>query len=58
MNTEIPETIKAGLLGLDMQIPELLAQRKFVSAAAYAYLSAHKLPKTVAFTILMLQQKF
>jgi len=32
MNVKISETIRAGLLGLGMQIPELLAQRKFVSA--------------------------
>jgi len=33
MNAEILETIRARLLGFGMQIPELLTQRKFVSAA-------------------------
>jgi len=32
MNAEISETIGARLLGFGIQIPELLAQRKFVSA--------------------------
>jgi len=36
MNAEISETIRARLLGLGMQIPELLTQRKFVSAACHA----------------------
>jgi len=41
----ISETVKAGLLGFDMQIPELVAQRKFVSAACRAHSNAHKPPK-------------
>jgi len=32
MNAEISETMRAMLLGFGMQIHELLAQRKFVSA--------------------------
>jgi len=32
MNAEISETTKARKLGLGMQIPELPAQRKFISA--------------------------
>jgi len=31
MNAEISETIRATTLGLGMQIPEIPAQRKFVS---------------------------
>jgi len=55
MNAEISETIRARLLGFGMQIPELLAQRKFVSAACHAYSNAHKPPKTVAPIVLMLE---
>jgi len=54
MNAEILETVKARLLGIDMQIPELLTQRKFVSAGCHA----HKPHKTVAPTALMLEYKF
>jgi len=36
MNAEISETIKARLLRFCMQIPELLTQRKFVSAICHA----------------------
>jgi len=32
MNAEISETIKATVLGFGIQVPDLLAQRKFVSA--------------------------
>jgi len=45
-NTGIPE------------IPELLTQRKFVSAMCHAHSNAHKPPKTVAHTVLMLDRKF
>jgi len=38
-----------------MQIPELLTQRKFVSAACHAHSNAHKPPKTLAPTVLMLE---
>jgi len=31
MNAEVSETIRATILGLGMQIPEIPAQRKFVS---------------------------
>jgi len=37
MNAEILETIRAGLLGFGMQIPKLLAQRKFVSAGCHVH---------------------
>jgi len=40
-----------------MQIPDLLTQRKFVSAECHAHSYAHKPPKTVAHTVLMLEQK-
>jgi len=53
-NAEISETIKAKLLGFGMQIPELLTQRKFVSAACHAHFHAHKPPQTVS-TVLMLE---
>jgi len=55
MNAEIPETIQATMLGLGMQIPEIPAQRKFVSAKCPAHSNAHKPPKTVAPTVLMLE---
>jgi len=48
MNAEISETIQATILGLGMQIPEIPAQRKFVSVECHAYSNAHKPPKTVA----------
>jgi len=49
MNAE--ETIRARLLGFGMQIPELLTQRMFV------FSNAHKPPKTVAPTVLILELK-
>jgi len=60
MNAVISETIKAKkLLGFGKQIPELPAQRKFVSkechAHSNAHSNAHKPPKTVAPTVLMLE---
>jgi len=58
MNSEISETIKARLLRFGMQMPELLTQRKFVSAMCHAHSNAHKPPKTVAPTALMLGYKF
>jgi len=55
MNAEVSETIGATILRLGMQIPEIPAQRKFVSAMCHAHSSAHKPPKTVAPTVLMLE---
>jgi len=55
MNAEILETIQAKILGLGMQIPEIPAQRKFVKAECHAHSNAHKPPKTVAPTVLMLE---
>jgi len=55
MNAEISETIRARLLRFGVQIPELLTQRKFVSAICHAHSNAHKPPKTVAPTVLMLE---
>jgi len=55
INTEISDTIRATILGLCMQIPEIPAQRKFVSAMFHAHSNAHKSPKTVAPTIFMLE---
>jgi len=54
MNAEISETIQATILGLGMQILEIPAQRKFVSAMCHA----HKPPETVAPTVLMQEYKF
>jgi len=42
MNAEISETLRARQLGLGMNIPKLLAQRRFVSAACHAQSNAHK----------------
>jgi len=55
MNAEISETIKARLLGFGMQIPELFAQRKFVSAGSHAHSTDHIPPNAVAPTVLMLE---
>jgi len=55
MNAEISETIRARLLRLGMQIPELLTQRKFLSEMSHAYSNAHTPPKTVAPKVLMLE---
>jgi len=55
LNAEISETIRATILELGMQIPEIPAQRKFVSAMCHAHSNAHKPPKTVAPTALMLE---
>jgi len=55
INIEISDTIRATILGLGMQIPEIPAQRKFVSAMWHAHSNAHKSPKTVAPTVLMLE---
>jgi len=52
MNAEISETIRATVLGLGMQIPEIPAQRTFVLAGCHAHSNAHKPPKTVAPTVL------
>jgi len=38
-----------------MQIPEIPAQRKFVSAGCHAHSNAYKPPKTVAHTVLLLE---
>jgi len=37
MNAEISETIRATILVLSMQIPEIPAQRKFVSEMCHAH---------------------
>jgi len=42
-------------VGLGMQIPEIPAQRKIVSAERHAHSNAHKPLKTVAPTVLMLE---
>jgi len=55
MNAEISETMGARLLRFGVQIPELLTQRKFVSVECHAHSNAHKPPKTVAPTVLMLE---
>jgi len=55
MNAEISETIQATILGLGMQITEIPAQRKFVLVECHAHSNAHKPPKTVAPTALMLE---
>jgi len=55
MNAEVSVTIRTRLLGFVMKIPELLGQRKFVSAGCHAHSNAHKPPKTVAPTILILE---
>jgi len=57
MNAEISETIRARLLRFGVQIPELLTQRKFVSAECHTHSNAHKPPKLVAPTIFMLEKK-
>jgi len=46
MNAEISETIKATILVLGMQIPEIPAQLKFDSAECHA----HKPPKTGSYS--------
>jgi len=48
MNAEISETIRGRLLRFGVQVPELLTQRKFVSAMCHAYSNAHKPPIIVA----------
>jgi len=58
MSAEISETIRARLLRFGVQIPELLTQRKFVSAECHAHSIAHKPPKTVAPTVFILEQTF
>jgi len=55
MNAVISETIRARILRFGVQIPELHTQRKFVSAMFHAHSYAHKPPKTVAPTVLMLE---
>jgi len=47
----MPKIIGATILGLGLQISEIPAQRKFVSAMWHA----HKPPKTVAPTVSMLE---
>jgi len=42
MNAAIPETIGAAILGLGMQISEIRAQRKFVSAMCHAHSNARQ----------------
>jgi len=53
MNAEVGNYTSYNTLG--MQIPEIPAQRKFVSAACHAHSNAHKPPKAVASTVLMLE---
>jgi len=53
MNAEISETVEFTNWGLGMQIPEIPAQRKFVSAMCHAHSNAHKMPN--APTVLMLE---
>jgi len=55
MNAEISETMEARLLRFGEQIPELLTKRKFVSVECHAHSNAHKPPKTVAPTVLMIE---
>jgi len=55
MNAEISITLRAIILGLGMQIPEILAQRKFVSERCHAHSNGDKPPNTVAPTVLMLE---
>jgi len=57
MNAEISETIRATILELGMQIPEIPAQRKFVSEMCRAHSIAHKPSKPVTPTICMLDAK-
>jgi len=54
MNAEFSETIIATILELGMQILEIPAQRKFDSVRCHALSNAHKPPKSVAPTVLML----
>jgi len=42
MNAEISETIRVTILGLGMQIPEIPAERMFVSEMCHAYSNAQK----------------
>jgi len=51
MNAEISKTMRVTILGLGTQIPEIPAQRKFVSVECHAHSNAHKPPKTVAPTV-------
>jgi len=55
MNAEISETITATILGLCLQVPKILAQRKLASSVCHALSNAHKPLKTVAPTVLMLE---
>jgi len=43
MNAEILETIRATILGLGMQIPEIPAHRKFVYSSEYQFLNMSEL---------------
>jgi len=58
MNAEISEILRATILGLDMQIPEIPALHKFVSETCHAHSNAHNPTKPVAPTIFMLGTKF
>jgi len=51
MNSEISETIRARLLRFGVKTPELLTQRKFVSAECHAHSNTQKPPKTAAHTV-------
>jgi len=56
MNAEISETIRASILGLGMQIPEIPAQRKFDSGGGHAHFNAHKPPKPLGPRTFMLKK--
>jgi len=57
MNGVISETIKAALLGLDIQILEIPARRKLVSSGCHALSNAHKPLKTVVPVVFMIHSK-
>jgi len=45
MNAVILETTKARMLGLEMQLLEIITQRKFVSAGCHALSNSNKRPQ-------------
>jgi len=58
MNAVISEATKARKLGLGLQILEFIMQRKFISTKCQAHSNSHKLPKTGAHTVKVLEIKF
>jgi len=50
MNNVISEIIKAAIVGLDIQIIEIPAHRKFILSGCHAYFNAHKPPKTDSYS--------